>query len=150
MINIKSCVIQEDKCGCIPACIATILQKTYQEVVGHFKQDFSKGGIWLDSITAYYLAGYGFDIYWLVNKYANDYNLDRKRMLRPFADIHIVSIKNYIDLKSGHAIIMTKNGLLFDPKDGKQTKENFIEVNSVLGLFYPKSWKFKKEKRNRK
>lgn len=138
--RLKSCVIQEEEYGCVIANIATVLGLSYKQVSKWFRVNFNKTGIsTLDA--ANFLAGYGFDMNWCETRRYNDYIKQKERMLKPLADIHIVSVIQRIDSKTGHSLIMDGRGKIFCPYDGKEFTEDFLCVNGVLDIWYPKHFK---------
>jgi hypothetical protein len=143
MINIKSCIIQEDSCGCAIACMATILQKSYKEIKKDFYNNFIIEGLNSDRIVPY-LAGYGLDITTHRANFYSDYSIAKKRFVKPFADAHILVIKQYADNDTTHAILMNNKGKLLCPTDGKEFIGTFLEAWELIGIWYPKSWNFKK------
>lgn len=144
MINIKSCVVQEQKYGCAISCIATILRKTYWEIERHFSADFNKTGLTTKQIFDY-LSGEGFDLILKQQMSWSDRLINNKRLSIPFADIHILSYKTFSDKEILHATIMNKQGNIYCPKDGKpENLKSVYLVVGVMGVWYPKGWKFKK------
>lgn len=155
MFEIKEIVKQEEKHGCVAACIATILQTDYRSIIRCFKTDFEKQGLDLKH-AANFLAGYGFDI---VRKdaffFGNGYATITSRMLKSFADIHIVSAMHYAEtygknITTGHALILTNKGKLFDPVTGTQKCGGYLYVDQVIGLYYPSGWEFKGVKKKKR
>lgn len=131
-------VKQEEECGCAIACIAMILGKAYEQVVGDFNNDFSKQGINSEK-SADYLSDSGVDVIVKAWHGFTDRKTNNTRMLIPFADIHLVSFRQYSDVDHNHAIIMLKNGKLICPEKKYKIKNyNCYIVDSVIGCFYDK------------
>jgi hypothetical protein len=122
--------------GCVPACIAMILGKSYEEVIESFYNDFSKEGI-NNSITREYLTEYDLSVVFLDLQYLTKLDKARNTLHKPFADIHIISVKPNADDELNHSIIMDYQGEIFDPhsEDTKDLDEYF-RVDYVLGIFY--------------
>jgi hypothetical protein len=149
MLEIKSCVVQEQKHGCGVACLATILGNKYSDIAKFFKTDLNEEG--LDGqILMDFLSALGFD---LITKaavyYGNGYNTITSRILKPYADIHIVAGYQFIestkviDGKSdGHWMILTKEGKLLCPSDGKESKADWLVFDLSIGIFYPPNFDF--------
>lgn len=142
MLEIKNCVKQEDEFGCQPACIATILNWTYHEAQRMFSKDFRKEGISGKQVSDF-LSGFGFTSIWKALDYYIDYEKTCKEMLKPFADIHIASLQRFSDSpETGHAVIVTKSGLILDPINGEEFDNDILLVNSIFGYYYPPNWPF--------
>jgi hypothetical protein len=139
MLEIDKCVIQEAEFGCIPACVSTILQISYEQTIKCFSTDFDKQGIDI-KFAADYLAGLGFSCISKFADYYNNYEFVSREILKPFADIHIVSIIETIESITGHGIIMLHNGKLLSPHDGKEFNNEILLARSVYGFYYPANW----------
>lgn len=131
-------VKQEEECGCAIACIAMILGKSYDEIRKSFKGDFQKDGIETEK-SLYYLSENGVDT---IRKMPYGY-VDREasnlRMIKPFADIHFVSIKQFSNSNSNHALVMLKNGQFVCPTVNKKMEEVAVyEICEVVGCYYDK------------
>lgn len=155
MSKIESCVVQEQKRGCGAACLATILEVDYWTVANAFQADLNEEGL-SGQILMDYLAGYGFD---LVSKaaiyYGNGYKIISDRILRPFADIHILAgyqsieaTRGKSEISNGHWLIMDEEGTIFCPSDGKKANGNYLVFDLNIGIFYPRYWKYEKEKQD--
>jgi len=142
-------VKQEQKFGCGVACLATILECDYWKVARCFRVQLDEEGVSAQDI-ADFLAGYGFDIISATALYySNGYNTISKRILKPFADIHIVGVNAFIDKSKsgdtdGHWMIMTKDGTLYDPSTGAKFDGSFLYIDVNIGIFYPESWNLRK------
>lgn len=117
---------------CTVACIAMVLEKSYEEVSGYFYTNFDKAGLDVDLVRNT-ICEHGFSV---IEKTCNNY-LDvqkmSERMRIPFADIHIINVWRYADSKITHAVVMDKEGKLFDPTGNKEWK--FYSVERVLGFY---------------
>lgn len=143
MLEIKECVIQEDDYGCLAACVATILQLSYKEVSGWFATDLSKECTNKIHNVNNHLASYGIDTFYLENSYYCNPTRHFELMLKPFADIHIITAQMYIETPEvGHAMILTKEGLILNPSTGKEFDGAILAVNYNCGYFYPANWAF--------
>lgn len=130
---------QKHKSSCSIACIAMILDFDYDFIIDQFENDFDTKGNTLELAKKYLtyngmncieLRSFGFEEILQINQ----------KMLRPFADIHYISIQQFIDSKTNHAVVMDNKGRIFDPGDKNRTKfthDDLFEVSSVLGLWYP-------------
>lgn len=128
-------VPQEHDCGCSAACIAMALGVKYQDVVKHFRQDFDRQGL-TDREVGDYIGDHGFS---LIRKTAHcfmDIQSSNEKMMQPFADIHIVSARQFINSKMGHSFVMDSKGAIFDPenKDAKSL-DRYYSIDTVLGFF---------------
>lgn len=128
-------VKQEEKCGCTIACIATVLNLTYKQVRKDFVNDFENEGMKLKNVASY-LADHGKQIIHKSELYYSHKDFGRAEMLKPFAPVHIVSIKQSFDHKNGHVVVMDKKGKLFCP-DGLTDEEvrNSYLITDTLGIY---------------
>jgi hypothetical protein len=128
-------VAQKHQHGCLIACIAMVLGWDYDKVAVEFKNDFSKHGT-DGEFAKQFICDHGFSV---IEKRGTGY-LDRrahnKRMLEPFAPIHIVSVQQFIDKpKQYHGIVMDQKGRLIDPCNKKAKDVIFYECVHVMGFF---------------
>src|ERR1051326_6614898 len=100
-------VIQEDDSGCAVACLAMVAGATYQAVASNFFVDLDKRGLTVGAMKEW-LTQHG--IAWIektrgehLGVYLYEHNA---RMLKPFADVHIVTVQQKADLKHNHSFIM--------------------------------------------
>lgn len=124
----------EHSSGCAPACIATILGWKYDDVTKLFACDFSKEGITHEQ-SIQFIAYHGYDALTKEVMYHNHIDTRRPEMLKPFADVHFISTRPYVDSVDGHAIIMDKKGNIFDPHKPEWRIETFYEILKVTGLW---------------
>lgn len=126
-------VKQEEEYGCLVACIATILHKTYKEITKDFIHDFNKSGIVIDKVIDYILDK-GFTAVKKEKAIYKESSKVDKFMLEPFADYHIVIIQQfYDDVKNTHAIIMDSLGNLHCPNG--ITDIQYFSINAVWGFY---------------
>lgn len=126
---------QKHEHGCLIACVAMVLGWDYDQVSAHFIEDFSKRG----TTSAYakrFLCEHGFSV---IEKIGSGYinALDHnKRMLEPFAPIHIIGVQQFIDRpKQYHAFVTDSKGKIYDPHDEKCTSMTFYEAVSAMGFW---------------
>ncbi len=152
MLEIESCVIQKQKRGCGVACLATVLGNTYYDIAKYFEADLDEEGI--DGQTLIdFLSGMGFDIITkAASCYSSGYDKITERILKPFADIHIIAGYQFIESTklrdgktSGHWLILTKEGKLLCPSDGKESTTGYLVFEYNIGIFYPPNWGVTKE-----
>lgn len=130
-----SLVKQEEKFGCVLACLAMVLGKSYQEVRADFYHDFEKKGFKVETAIGY-LADKGFQFIHKEVGFYNRIDFSKSEMLRPFADCHLVRIKQFFDDPNTHLVVMDKNGKIFCP-DGA-TEENIkssYHIGDVWGIY---------------
>lgn len=125
-------VIQEDNHGCVPACVAMILGWDYARAKALFNNDFTVDGVELATGCCAVI-----DQGWIaVEKIVVTYNqIDDHRdfMLQPFADVHMVSIRHGVDSKTGHAVVMLKDGTILDPSEDPSGKIYY--VRHIIGFW---------------
>jgi hypothetical protein len=132
-LRIKHVAQKHDK-GCVVACIAMVLGWDYDKVVAEFHNDFNKKGISGD-IAKDFICDYGFSV---IEKRGGGYiDLDEhnKRMMTPFAPVHIVTVKQFIDAKINHCVVMNSKGKIYDPSDKSRDKVFYYSVEHVMGFF---------------
>jgi hypothetical protein len=137
-------VKQEQKFGCVFACIAMILESDYWTVRNDFPvRRFSKNigleeGISTTSCGISYLfhKGYvGHSMYSTVGYSQRKMEIDE--WVKEFAPVHIVSLvlNGY-----NHAVVL-KDGIVYDPfREGKYTLSDYGEVNSITGFWKINNW----------
>jgi hypothetical protein len=128
-------VKQEDRFGCAVACIAMATGRTYEDVSKDFAQDFNKRGLFTRQITQY-LADCGFQIIYKKVDFFNDIKFGRDELLKPFAPVHIVNVKQYFDAGSGHSVVMDKKGKIFCPNEVDEEEiKNAYCIDDVIGIY---------------
>jgi hypothetical protein len=130
-------VKQEDACGCAVACIAMVTNRTYQSVRADFENDFTKEGIYTDQILNYLTdAGFSAVLKQIHGWLHKDFY--RKEMLKPFAPLHVVSLKPRADSRNHHMVAMDAKGKLHCPSGewtDKEIREGSYLIETVIGLF---------------
>lgn len=128
-------VAQKHDCGCAIACIAMVLGVRYDDVEPHFRQNFDRHGLCDREITGY-VVDHGFSV---IRKTADGYmdiKASNERMVLPFADIHIVSARQYSNSKMGHSFVMDSKGEIFDPENkDRKSLSDYYAIDTVLGFF---------------
>lgn len=128
-------VRQEQPAGCLAACCAMIAGISYREAARQFGADFDKAGGDLKSARRFALD-HGFGVVEVVAHGSRDVRASNRRMLRPFADLHVLRVEPKIDSAVGHAVVMDARGRVFDPlADGRVDPAGYYFVTHVLGLF---------------
>src|SRR5688572_7230276 len=128
-------VTQDEPYGCMIACLAMVLGKSYADVRKDFYTDFSQEGIEMEK-AADYLAENGFTV--IEKTMTNWMHRDRvkKEMLRPFAPVHIVRFQQYTDAPFGHVVVMTNKGKFLCPqKSEEKVLMKSYAVSCVFGLY---------------
>lgn len=130
-------VRQEDRRGCVIACLAMVLGKTYAEVVKDFYHDFTEEGFDLER-ACMYLADNGAQIIEKRRLWYNRKDFSRAEILKPFAPVHIVSVQQFFDSESSHAVVMDENGVIFCP-DGATHLEilDSYDIDICYGVYPP-------------
>jgi hypothetical protein len=128
-------VQQKHDKGCVVACIAMVLGWDYDKVATEFHNDFDKRGIKTD-FAKELICAHGFSV---IEKRGDGY-IDRhehnKRMMQPFAPIHIVTVQQFVDTPSHtHAFVMDAKGKIYEPGDKSMKEVLFYEVKHVMGFF---------------
>lgn len=129
-------VIKEQEFGCAVACLAMVTDKTYWDVAESFSIDFTRKGMPRPEMMQW-LADAGFAIILKEVQFYNHVNDARDEMLKPFALVHIVSLKQYVDSKLNHAVVMDSKGKLIDsdPKITDKIMRSVHYVQWVIGLY---------------
>lgn len=120
--------------GCVIACIAMVLGWEYDDVVTHFYNDFDKKGIG-GGPAKDFIIEHGYSV---IDKQGTGYIHIRehnKRMMQPFAPIHVVSVKQFIDAKINHSFVMDAKGKHFDPHDKSITEVQYYSVDHIMGFW---------------
>ena len=112
-----------------------VLGWEYDQVAIEFKEDFNKHGT-DGEFAKLFICDHGFSV---IEKRGTGY-IDRrehnKRMLEPFAPIHIVSVQQFIDRpKQHHAFVTDSKGNVYDPHDKSQKEVLFYEAVHVMGFW---------------
>jgi hypothetical protein len=121
--------------GCVIACIAMVLGWEYEDVVSEFKNDFDKKGTSTD-FAKEFICDHGFSVIEKRGTGYIDLRAHNKRMLQPFAPVHIVSVRQFIDLpKHTHAYVTDAKGRVFEPISKDRKEVLFYSVEHVMGFF---------------
>jgi hypothetical protein len=133
-LKIKHVAQEHDK-GCVIACIAMVLGWDYQVVAAEFHNDFNKSGINID-FAADFLGEHGFSVIEKSGTRYLDLAAHNRRMMQPFAPIHLVSVQQFVDKpKTTHCVVMDAKGKIYDPADKNAKDILYYSVHSVLGFF---------------
>jgi hypothetical protein len=110
-----------------------ITDRTYQQVAADFSAQFETNG--MNSLPMFdYLADFGFQI---VTKQAYSYHQKdfyRDELIKPFADVHIISVKPHFDDKMQHSVVMDSSGTIFCPAEKTDIKTVYA-IDSIVGIF---------------
>jgi hypothetical protein len=117
------------------ACIAMVLGWTYEAVVDQFHNDFDKKGM-DGKFAKEFICEHRYSC---VEKRGTHYGHvaeHNKRLMVPFAPIHIVTVQQFKDLpKQTHAIVMDSKGRIYDPHDVKLDSISFYEAIHIMGFW---------------
>lgn len=128
-------VMQEDSNGCGLACIATVLNKPYQELKRHFHNDFEENGISLEGVMDY-LGDAGLSIVYKTIRNYGRIDFALHELLKPFAPIHIVRLQDKFDSSIGHLIIMDDKGKLYCPQgSSEEYLRSSYAITDIAGLY---------------
>lgn len=128
-------VATKDDFGCAIACLAMVTGRTYDDVSADFMRDFNKEGMpWMETVQ--YAGDAGFAIIEKHYSFWNSKDACMKEMYKPFADVHIMSVRPYADSKESHAVVMTSTGRIICPsKTSSERIKLSYAVNAVAGLY---------------
>ena len=126
-------VLQQDRVGCVIACLAMVLNTTYDEV----RKDLGvpKNGGFTHYVWQEYLSmnGYAYQFYFRYNPITNTEHKDWPMM--PWADVHFCSV----DAGKGdgsHLVVMLKDGTVYDPISPNTKKlSDYFSVGYMAGLY---------------
>lgn len=127
-------VKQEQEHGCVPACLAMIRGVDYWRVAQWFENKFTHDGIKLETAMEY-LSHFGYQIIVKEVWTGNHPLFGQAEMTKPFAPIHIVSVKPFADSKTNHSVIMSKSGRIYDPSSVMKSFADIWEVQRILGVW---------------
>lgn len=126
-------VKQEDKFGCTVACMAMILDKTYQDIAYNFPAVNEKQGLCSMHYESF-LFEHGYICYTLYPTIGWSQKKRENWPVEPFAPIHIVSV--ITNVNTSHAVIMDEVGRVYDPyKEGVFSLNDFSKINSITGFW---------------
>ncbi len=129
-------VRQKHSMGCGVACMAMLLDVTYEEAAAHFKdRNLETNGvvsIELDSVLAD--LGYAIQI-----QYPKDHRWQEREQWppAPFAERHVCQVYRGLPENSGcaHMVVMDQSGIVFDPlQDELTTLLAYQTINHVKGV----------------
>lgn len=125
-------VKQEHKYGCVPACLAMILGWDYSKALAEFHNDFTERGT-TSKYAKEIICGHGYSVVEKHSSSFRDHSQHNRRMLEPFAPIHLVTLQEYVDCPDNtHAVVMDAEGKLYDPQG---TETRIHKVLYVMGFF---------------
>ncbi len=128
-------IAQKDRCGCAVACISMVTGIPYDTVAARFETDFSKEGI-KPELSREFVCDAGFSAVEAIAYGIETVSASNKRMARPFADIHIISVQPFIDSEVNHAVVMDKRGRIYDPDNPKRRDlSHYYYIVRVQGFF---------------
>jgi hypothetical protein len=128
-------VQQKHDKGCVVACIAMVLGWKYDDVICEFQNDFDKRGINCE-FAKDFICEHGFSVIEKRGEGYIDVRGHNKRMMIPFAPVHIVSVQQFIDQpKHTHAFVMDAKGKIFEPSDKQLNHVNYYSVRHIMGFF---------------
>lgn len=113
-----------------------VLGWTYAQVAKHFYCDFNKTGLKPEQWRNF-ICEHGFSS---VEKIAYSYMdicASNKRMAKPFAPVHILSVAQFADSKENHALVMDSRGKIYDPgkPEGYELLKMHYEIVRVTGFW---------------
>jgi hypothetical protein len=128
-------VEQQDDFGCVPACLAMITGRTYEEVTADFHTDFSAEGSDIRQVVTY-LGDAGFQVIEKQVQCYNNKNFGRDEIFKPFAHAHIVRVIARVDSVNGHVVVMTGDGKILCPAgfSEEEIKKSY-HVTHCIGVF---------------
>ena len=128
-------VAQKDPAGCAVACMSMVTGIPYDKVKQHFNANFEKDGLSPDH-TREFVCDQGFSSVEATARGYNNLAGSNKRMSRPFADVHIVTVQPKVDSRLNHAIVMDKKGRIYDPENPKiKDLSDYYYIVRVTGFW---------------
>lgn len=132
-------VEQDDFGGCGVACLAMVMKKTYAEIADLWRRDFSREGMTTQMICDF-LGEHGYEVVYKAVKYFFDRNFARDELLKPFAPVHIVSIRTYFDDPHGHVVVMDSVGQVFCPSGNPhEIIDKAYLIDEIVGIYPPRN-----------
>jgi hypothetical protein len=129
-------VKQKHKHGCGIACLSMVTGKDYDDIVKDFINDFDEEGMTTYTLIEW-LGDYGFSVLFKEIRCYVQKDFARAYMLKPFTEIHIISLKWKADT-THHFVVMDKDGKLFCPSGSSdEDLRNSYLIDSVVGLYPP-------------
>lgn len=99
----------------------------YDKVDRQFKTNFNDDGLKTD-VTRSFVCDHGFSCVEAISHGYGSLAQSNKRMARPFADVHIVSVQPKADSEINHAVVMDRRGRVYDP--------DRPEIKSLTDYYY--------------
>lgn len=129
-------VIQEDDKGCMAACVAMLIGKSYRETVQWYNRlhDFQQEGTYLTQAQS------------ILNKHGFAYQVTREHdpatqgrrpvwPPAPWADYHFCEVQNITDTGQ-HGVILLRDGRVLDPWWGVvQGLHRYPQVHTVMAVY---------------
>lgn len=117
------------------ACIAMITGLAYDEVDKHFQTNFEHEGMYAEHSRGF-ICDQGFSAIEVLQHGYCGLQAANKRMNRPFADVHLVSVQPFADSKINHAVVMDKRGRVYDPdRPEKRSLTEYYSIVRVTGFW---------------
>jgi hypothetical protein len=111
----------------------------YDEVERQFQQDFDVCGVVSDHIVNF-ICDHNLSAVEKIARGYNDVRLSNKRMISPFADIHILSVLSRADCENNHAVVMDAKGNIFDPaKPERKDIGQYYCIVRIVGFYREQS-----------
>ena len=126
-------VPQRKETDCAVACMAMVTGLSYEQVNSVMSMSDPRG-VFLEQSVDFITAQGCSAVINAVHTY-RDRHSSNKRMMTPFADIHMVSVQPYADLAERHALVMLADGSIYDPAY-KEAKKDYFLVWSVAGFYW--------------
>lgn len=129
---------QLDEKGCVPACIAMITNQSYKEVTKKFFMDFNKEGLTHEKALEYLLNYNLSPVAIMLDRITlESKNEHCKSLIKPFADIHIITSQPWADDDINHCSIMLQDGTILDPGSKKiKVLSDYYEILRIIGFWY--------------
>lgn len=128
-------VRQKHSSGCAVACIAMVTGLSYDEVDRQMQTNFNNDGL-KSEITRLFVCDQGFSSLEMISHGYSELAASNKRMNRPFADVHIVSVQPFADSEMNHAVVMDKRGRVYDPdRPEKRSLTEYYYIVRVTGFW---------------
>jgi hypothetical protein len=125
-------VRQEERYGCVVACLAMATARTYADVRRYFNRPFDEGGMKNDE-AYHYLATHGYAVAHLDEACAAAAGLEWPPP--PFARAHLASV--YTDARP-HMVVVAGDGRVLDPSFEpaiERSLHDYERVRSVAGIY---------------
>jgi hypothetical protein len=128
-------VEQTHSAGCSIACLAMVMGRTYEDVCKDFYTDFNDTGI-LNDVMVEYLSDFGYQTLTIELKSWSDPHFAFDILSRPYAPMHILSVKQYAESKNLHSIVMDIDGTIYNPnKNGWTDISKYYQIFLSIGVW---------------